>query len=124
MPPWTEHSSADPALFERLRELGPAEVSIRFGIGTAEGYRVEVPAASLILQGRLRVEPEVDRISVEVPGWGSGDFAYFGRRKVRGRPDYWQGAVEYRPEDRPALVLYFTAPLEGLVIKTRLLESD
>ena len=122
MQPWNEHASGDPELFSRLRELGPAEVSIRFGIGTEAGHRVEVPACAMILQGALQVEPEVDRISVEVPGWGPADFAYFGRRKGRGRPDYWQGAIEYRPENRPALVLYFTAALDELQIKSRPLE--
>lgn len=116
---WQEHSSADPELFTRLRELPPAEVRVRFEHGTGDGYRVEVPGASFTLQGVLRVEPEVDRISVEVPGWSAGDFAYFARRKGRGRTDYWQGAVEYHPSDRPALVFYFTAALDGLEIKTR-----
>lgn len=123
MSDWCDHEPADPEFFARLRELGAAEVSIRFGIGTEEGFQVEVPAASLMLQGRLRVEREVDRISVEVPGWGTEDFAYFARRKGRGRTDYWQGAIEYRPAGRPALVLYFTAELAGLQIRTRILEE-
>jgi hypothetical protein len=108
-----------PDLFERLRKLQPAEVRVRFGIGTHGSAAVDVPAVSFTLQGRLRVEPHVDRFAVEVPGWGPDDYAWFGRRKARGRPDYWQGAVEHRPEGRPALVIYFTAPEKGLEVSVR-----
>ncbi|MGV3721122.1 MAG: hypothetical protein ACO1SX_09450, partial [Actinomycetota bacterium] len=52
-------------------------------------------------------------------GWGHGDFAWFSRRKGRGRPDYWQAAIEYRPFGAPALVLYLTAPLDGLEVRVR-----
>jgi hypothetical protein len=114
---WQTLPSDAADLYERLRTMEGAEVSVRFGIGTAEGYQVEVPAASLIVQGWLRVEPGVDRLVVEVPGWGPEDFAWFGRRKGRGRTDYWQGAIEHRPGGRPALVLYFTAPADGLLIR-------
>jgi len=113
---WQKLASDLPDLFPLLRELGPADVHLRFGIGTEGGYQVDVPAASLILQGRLRVEAEVDRFAIEIAGWGAGDFAWFARRKGRGRTDYWQGAIEHRPEGRPALVLYFTAPLDGLML--------
>lgn len=85
----------------------------------AEGYRVEVPASSLMLRGGLSVEEAVDRFAVQVPGWAETDFAWFARRKGRGRTDYWQAAIEYRPAGLPALVLYLTAPLDGLLIRVR-----
>lgn len=116
---WQPVPSDAPDLFPRLRRLGEASVSIRFGIGTEEGYRVQVPAVRLHLTGALRVEAQHDRLSVLVPGWGPEDFAWFARRKGRGRPDFWQGAVEHRPEGSPALVVYFTAPLDGLEIRVR-----
>ena len=118
---WQTLASEAPDLFDHLRHSGPAEVHVRFGIGVGEGFAVDVPAASLTLQGRLRVEPGTDRLGIEVPGWGPDDFAWFARRKGRGRTDYWQGAIEYRPEGRPALVFYFTAPLDGLEIRLRTL---
>ena len=120
---WQTLAAESPDLFERLRERGPSEVHVRFGIGVGRGFTVDVPAASLTVQGRLRVEPDVDRFGIEVPGWGPDDFAWFARRKGRGRTDYWQGAIEYRPEGRPALVLYFTAPPDGLEIRVRSLTS-
>ena len=116
MSDWQPLSSSAPDLFPQLRALGTVQACVRFRIGTGEGYAVDVPATSLTLQGPLRVMPAVDRFAVEVRGWGPDDFAWFGRRKGRGRSDYWQGAVEYRPEGRPALVLYFTAPEDGLEI--------
>lgn len=116
---WHEYPADLPDLFDQLRAFRPSEVRIRLGIGTAEGYRVEVPASSLTVQGRLCVEAGVDRLSVEIPGWGDGDFAWFGRRKGRGRPDYWQIALEYRPEGRPHLVYYGTAAVDGLRISVR-----
>jgi hypothetical protein len=67
----------------------------------------------------LAVEAQVDRFGVLVPGWGEGDFAWFSRRKGRGRTDYWQAAIEYRPFDAPALVLYLTAPLDGLDLRVK-----
>lgn len=116
---WQELASAAPDLFVRLRRARDAELHLRFGIGTAEGYQVEVPAASLTLRGALVVESGTDRFAIDVPGWGTGDFAWFSRRKGRGRTDYWQAAVEYRPAGLPALILYFTAPLDGLSIRLR-----
>ena len=116
---WQQLSSAAPDLFQHLRTLGAVAICVRFRIGTGEGYGVEVPANSLTVQGRLRVMSGVDRFAVEVAGWSADDFAWFGRRKGRGRGDYWQGAIEYRPEGRPALVLYFTAPEDGLEISVR-----
>lgn len=120
---WQSVSPAEPELFGWLRSLGEAEIHIRFGIGTAGGHRVEVPAASLTVRGRLTVEPEVDRIAVQVTGWSATDFAWFSRRKGRGRTDYWQGAIEYRPAGAPELVLYFTAPLDGLELRVRQLPT-
>jgi hypothetical protein len=102
-----------------LRRLGPAEMHVRFGIGVGSGYRSEVPAASLTLRGKLAVEPQVDRFALRIPGWSETDFAWFARRKGRGRSDYWQAAIEYHPEGHPALVLYLTAPLDGLVLRVR-----
>ena len=116
MSDWQPLSSAAPDLFPQLRALGTVEACVRFRIGAGEGYAVDIPATSLTLHGRLRVMPSVDRFGLEVDGWGADDFAWFGRRKGRGRRDYWQGAIEYRPEGRPALVLYFTAPEDGLEI--------
>jgi hypothetical protein len=115
---WQRLSCAAPELFQDLRESEGGEVHVRFRIGTG-GFVVDVPAASLTLQGRLRVAPSRDRFTVAVPGWGPDDFAWFSRRKGRGRPDYWQGAIEYRPQGCPALVLYVTAPLDGLEISVR-----
>lgn len=116
MSTWQRLPSEDPALFERLRGLPPTDVIVRFRIGVGERGKVEVPAVSLTLQGRLRVEPGVDRFGIEVPGWGAEEFAWFARRKGRGRTDYWQAAIEHKPEGRPALVLYLTAALDGLEI--------
>lgn len=114
---WERFPSDAPELFTWLRSQTGAEVHLRFGIGTAEGYRVEVPAASLTLRGGLTVETEVDRFTVHLEGWGDRDFAWFARRKGRGRTDYWQGAIEYHTAGHPALVLYVTAPLDGLEIR-------
>lgn len=111
--------SESPALFELLRQAGPVKASVRFAIGTEGGHRVEVPAVRLQLTGTLRVEPLHDRFAVLVDGWGPDDFAWFARRKGRGRPDYWQGAIEHRPSGRPDVVVYFTAPLDGLEIRLR-----
>jgi hypothetical protein len=116
---WLPLRSDDPELFSRLRALVNAEVHLRCGIGTGDGFRVEVPAASLTLRGRLSVEPVVDRLGILPEGWGAGDFVWFARRKGRGRTDYWQGAIEYRPEGQPALVLYLTAALDGLELRVR-----
>jgi hypothetical protein len=116
---WQTWPSADPDLFAQLRRAGSLEIHLRFGIGTAGGYRVEVPAASLTLRGTLTVEPTTDRLNLHVPGWGPEDFAWFSRRKGRGRTDYWQAAIEYRPAGLPALVLYLTVPLDGLEIRVR-----
>lgn len=116
---WQVWSSADPDLFAQLRRAGELEIHLRFGIGTAGGYQVAVPAASLTLRGTLTVEPTTDRLTIHVPGWGPADFAWFSRRKGRGRTDYWQAALEYRPAGLPALVLYLTAPLDGLEIRVR-----
>ena len=116
---WDEHSSADPKLFAVLRGLQDAEIYVRFATGVGDGFQVEVPAAVLSVQGSFRVEQRSHRFSVELPEWGEDHFAHFARRKGRGRDDYWQGAIEHRPEGRPSLVLYFTAPLDGLIIRTR-----
>ena len=110
---------AAPDLFPQLRAMVQSEVSIRFGMGTEGRQRVAVPAARLVLQGRMQVKPNADRISIEIESWGAGDFAWLARRKGRGRPDYWQGAIEHRAADRPALVLYFTAPLSEIEISVR-----
>lgn len=115
---WTEQDPADPQLFARLRKLGPARVYVRLGIGTGDGLHVEVPAASLAVGGELVVAPDVDRFGIRLPGWKEPDFAWFARRKGRGRPDYWQAAVQQHGEGGPALVLFFTATLDGLVIRT------
>lgn len=117
--PWTDLSPGDPGLFDRLRGLGHAEIYVHVPIGTETGYRVAVPGASLSLRGTLEVAPGVDRLIVRVPGWGVDDLAWFGRRKGRGRPDYWQFAIEHRPEGFPGLVLYGTAPLDGIVLRVR-----
>ena len=117
MSEWQRFPSDAPDLFDQLRELRDAEVTVRFRIGIGEWGMVDVPAASLTLQGRLRSEPGVDRFGVEVPGWGTEDFAWFARRKGRGRTDYWQAAIEHKPAGRPALILYLTAPLDGLEIQ-------
>ena len=116
---WVPLRSEDPDLFTRLRGLVNAELHLRCEIGTSEGFRVQVPAASLTLRGPLTVEPVHDRFAIHPDGWGAGDFVWFARRKGRGRTDYWQGAIEYRPEGRPALVLYVTAELEGLELRVR-----
>lgn len=118
-PRWEAFPSEAPDLFSQLESLQGHAVLVRFGIGTGEGFRVEVPAARMAVQGRLEVRRSLDRIVVQVEGWGESDFAWFGRRKGRGRPDYWQGAIEYRPANSLALVLYFTAPLDGLEIRVR-----
>jgi hypothetical protein len=117
--PWQKLPADAPDLFTQLRELDGAEVYVRFRIGIGEGTHVEVPAATLTVQGRLGVEPVVDRFAVEVPGWGPEDFAWFARRKGRGRPDYWQGAIEYHGPAHPALILYFTAPPDALEISVK-----
>lgn len=116
---WERLPSDSASLFTRLRELGPAEIHLRFGMGTTEGFRVEVPAVSLILRGMVSAEAVTDRFSVQIEDWGEGDFAWFARRKGRGRTDYWQAAIEYRPSGRPAVVLYLTAPLDGIEIQVR-----
>jgi len=116
---WQTLPSDAPDLFDRLRALEGAEIHLHFGIGTAAGWQVDVPAASLNLRGRLQVEKTVDRFAVKVPDRGAADFAWFGRRRGRGRPDYWQGAIEHRVAGRPALVLYFTAPAGGLRLRVR-----
>lgn len=118
-PRWRTVPSGARDLFERLEALQGQTGLVRFGIGTGGGLRVDVPAARMSLQGRLEVRRSLDRIIIHVEGWGDDDFAWFGRRKGRGRPDYWQGAIEYRPAGCPALVLYFTAPLDGLEIRVR-----
>lgn len=118
-PRWQTFPSGAPDLFTRLEALQGRTVLIRFGIGTGSGIQVEVPAARMSLQGRLEVRRSLDRIIIHVEGWGEEDFAWFGRRKGRGRPDYWQGAIEYRPSGAPAMVLYFTAPLDSLEIRIR-----
>jgi hypothetical protein len=118
-PRWTVLNSDAPELFQTLRRLPDSEIHLRFSVGTELGHRVEVPAASLTLRGRLVVEPQVDRFTVVVPGWGEADFAWFSRRKGRGRTDYWQAAIEYRPLAAPALVLYLTAPLDGLELRVK-----
>jgi hypothetical protein len=94
-------------------------VHVHFAIGTEGGHHVDVPAASFTVRGRLRVETAVDRFAVLVPGWGPQDFAWFARRKGRGREDYWQAAIEQQADSGPALVLYLTAPLDGLEIRVR-----
>jgi hypothetical protein len=116
---WTPLASDAPDLFTRLRALSHAEMHLRFGIGTSGGFRVEVPASSLTVRGRLSVEPVVDRLTLHPEGWGESDFVWFARRKGRGRTDYWQGAIEYHAGGQPALVLYLTAPLDGLELRVR-----
>jgi hypothetical protein len=116
---WIDLSSSSPDLFERLRACEGWEISLRARHGTGNGRKVEVPSASIVLQGTLRVQAAVDRFAVDVPGWGSDDFAWLARRKGRGGPDYWQGAIEYRCGGRPALVVYFTAPAEGIQLRVR-----
>jgi len=116
---WQAYTSAAPDLFTQLRRLGGAEIHLRFNIGTTEGFGVEVPATSLTLRGTLEVDAVADRITILVPGWGASDFAWIARRKGRGRSDYWQAAIEYRPAGLPTLVLYFTAPLDGLELRVR-----
>jgi len=116
---WTLLPSDAVGLFDALRGLPGAEVHVRFRIGAEAAHRVQVPAVSLTLRGRLVVEAQVDRFAVAVPGWAEGDFAWFSRRKGRGRTDYWQAAIEYRPVGLPALVLYLTAPLDGLELRVR-----
>lgn len=117
---WEPLPSDATDLFSRLRERAGGRVCVRVRVGVEAGCRVAVPAASCAVQGLLRVEPVVDRFSVLVEGWGAGGFAWLARRLGRGHaqraPDYWQGAVEYHAEGRPALVLYFTAPADGLEI--------
>jgi hypothetical protein len=116
---WQPIPSGDPELFARLREAEGEAVCVRFGMGLGDGLQVEIPAARLMVEGRLRVEAGVDRFAVEITGWEGGDFAWFARRRGRGGPDYWQGALEYHAEGRPGLVLYFTAALDGLEIRVR-----
>ena len=117
---WINLASDAPELFERLAELGEAEVVVRFGIGVEAGYRVEVPAVRLALRGRLCLFPGRDRFGVEATSTaGEGDFTWLARRKGRGRSDYWQGAIERQAGGSPALTLYFTAPLDGLEIRVR-----
>lgn len=116
---WALLGSDAPGLFDTLRQLPDSEIHVRFNLGTEQGYRVEVPAASLTLRGRLATEAQVDRFGVLVPGWAEGDFAWFSRRKGRGRRDYWQAAIEHHPAGAPALVLYLTAELDGLELRVR-----
>jgi hypothetical protein len=121
---WEDHSSADPRLFAALRHLAGCRIYLRFEHDTRDGLRVEVPSASLTLQGELTVELNVDRFGIRLPGGGVGDFAWFSRRKARGRPEYWQGAIEQHRDGGPALVLYFTAPADGLTLRTCPAGSD
>ncbi len=116
---WSELESGDPDLFSRMRELEGREVRVRFAVGLGEGARVEIPALRLVIAGRLRPVPGLDRFGLLPDGWGPTDLAWFARRRGRGGPPYWQGALEYRPAGRPTLVLYFTAPLDGLEIRVR-----
>lgn len=118
--PWETLAPDAPDLFARLRRHERCEVLVRFSIGERRGMRVEIPAVRTVLQGRLEAHPRVDRFRVWIDGWSEGDRAWLARRKGRGGPDYWQGAVEYRPHGKPALVLYFTAPLDGLEIQVLL----
>jgi hypothetical protein len=121
---WGVLPSDVPDLFSRLRALENAEVTVAASVGTGVGYLVEVPCATVRLRGRLRVEPRVDRFVLELDGWGAGSFAWFGRRKGRGRPDYWQIGVEYRPGDYPALAYFGTAAADGLEIRIRAPEPE
>jgi hypothetical protein len=116
---WVAVRSDAPELFDRLRQLSDAEIYVRFNLGVEQGHRVEVPAVSLTLRGELAVEGQVDRFGVLVEGWAADDFAWFSRRKGRGRTDYWQAAIEHRPSGAPALVLYLTAALDGLELRVR-----
>jgi hypothetical protein len=116
---WLSLPSGAADLFDRLRALEHAELHLRWGIGDAEGFRVQVPAASLTVRGPVSVEPVVDRFTIRPEGWRDGDFIWFARRLGRGRTDYWQGAIEYRAAGAPALVLYLTAPLDGLELRVR-----
>lgn len=116
---WESMRSDSSVLFDTLRRLPEAEIFVSFKVGVGKGYRVDVPAASLNLRGRLKVEAAVDRFHVLIPGWGEGDFAWFSRRKGRGRSDYWQAAIEHRAAGAPALVLYLTAELDGLELRVR-----
>jgi hypothetical protein len=119
MSDWPRVPSDAPDLFDRLAALGEAEVVVRFGIGVEGGYRVDVPATRLALRGRLRLFPGRDRFGIEQTEGGASDFAWFARRKGRGRTDYWQGAIERHSDGVPALTLYLTAPLDGLEIRPR-----
>lgn len=110
-------SSEASDLFSRLRQHEGREVLVRFSVGAHQGMRVEIPSTRTLVQGRLEVHPRVDRFRVWIDGWGTGDFAWFARRKGRGGPGYWQGAIEYRPQGKPALVHYFTAALDGLELQ-------
>jgi hypothetical protein len=121
---WRDHASADPDLFATLRRLAPCRIYLRFEHDTRDGLRVDVPATSLTLQGELTIEPVVDRFGIRLRGGGAGDVAWFARRKARGRPEYWQAAIEQHAEGRPALVLYFTAAADGLALRTTSAGSD
>jgi hypothetical protein len=116
---WHRISSDDPDLFERLRACPGARICVRFHAGVEDAFHTEIPASSFALRGALRVEEEADRFSIQVPGWGPEDFAWFARRRRAGGADYWQCAVEYRPGGTAGLVLYFTAPLDGLEISVQ-----
>ncbi len=123
-PTWETLVADTPDLFLRLRRYQGCEILVRYAVGERQGIQVEVPAARTTLQGRLEVHPQVDRFRIRLEGWSEEDFIWLARRKGRGGPGYWQGAIEYRPEGKPALVHYFTAPLDGLVIKLRPTRSN
>ncbi len=114
---WEELCPTAPTLFEQLRQYDGAEFWVHVEQGLGADGRISVPATHLTVQGTLKVEPGVARFSVAIPGWENSDFAWFARRRGRGRPDYWQAAIEYRPSGRPALVLYFTAELADLQMR-------
>src|SRR5688572_4657510 len=105
---WADIPSDLPDLFDRLRALEECEVWVRVGQGMGEGRSVAIPAAILTLRGRLRLPGDVDRFGIDLPGQGESDFAWFARRKGRGRGEYWQVAVERHAEGHPVLVLYVT----------------
>ena len=116
---WVSLSPGLPDLFPLLRALGEAEAYVHVPIGTERGFAVSVPAASLSLRGRLEIRPGVDRFCIHGQASNPGEFAWFGRRKGRGRPDYWQFAVERRGSAAPELVVYGTARLDGFTLRVR-----
>ena len=115
-PDWETLDPADPELFDRLRALNRFELWISVPVGTGR-YQVPLPAAHLTLRAEAIVDSRSDRIGLSLPDWSTNDLAWLSRRKGRGRPDFWQVALERRTPDGPALVFYAAAEADGIELR-------